>query len=50
MPLAVKVIVALVVLGCVVWLTRQVRELRRQKRNLIHWEKGEPLEGAGDWD
>jgi hypothetical protein len=29
---------------------RQVKELRRQKRNLRHWERGEPLEGAGDWD
>jgi len=24
--------------------------MRRQKRNLVHWEKGEPLEGVGDWD
>lgn len=50
MPFVVKVIVTLVVAGCVVWLTRQVRDLRRQKRNLIHWEKGEPLEKVGDWD
>ena len=32
------------------FLVRQVRELRRRKRNLKHWEKGEPLEGVGDWD
>jgi len=44
------IIVVLVSAGCVVWLAQQVRNLRRQKRNLRHWEKGEPLEGVGDWD
>ena len=44
------IIVILVSAGCVVFLVRQVRELRRQKRNLEHWEKGEPLEGVGEWD
>ena len=44
------VIVVLVGAGCVVFLVQQVRILRRQKRNLRHWEKGEPLEGVGDWD
>jgi hypothetical protein len=29
---------------------KQVRTLRRRKRNLKHWENGEPLEGTGDWD
>jgi hypothetical protein len=50
MPLPMLIIVVLVSAGCVVWLVRQVKELRRQKRNLRHWERGEPLEGAGDWD
>ena len=50
MPLPVIIIVALVSAGCVVFLVRQVRDLRRKKRNLEHWEKGEPLEGVGDWD
>jgi cell division protein FtsL len=50
MPLPMLIIVILVSAGCVVFLVRQVRELRRQKRNLEHWEKGEPLEGVGDWD
>jgi len=44
------IIVVLVGAGCVVFLVQQVRALRRQKRNLEHWEKGEPLEGVGDWD
>jgi hypothetical protein len=50
MPLPALIIVLLVSLGCVVWLVFQVRNLRRQKRNLEHWEKGEPLEGVGEWD
>ncbi len=50
MPLPVLVVVVLVSIGAVVWLAFQVRNLRRQKRNLQHWEKGEPLEGTGDWD
>jgi hypothetical protein len=50
MPLAMKVIVLLVSLGCVAFLVSQVRSLRRQKRNLKHWENNEPLEGTGDWD
>jgi hypothetical protein len=50
MPLPALIIVLLVSLGSVVWLVFRVRDLRRQKRNLIHWEKGEPLEGVGDWD
>ena len=48
--LGFKIVVALVSLGCLVFLVGQIRALRRQKRNLEHWEKGEPLEGTGDWD
>jgi hypothetical protein len=50
MPLPMLVIIILVSIGAVVWLGFQIQSLRRQKRNLIHWEKGEPLEGTGDWD
>jgi hypothetical protein len=50
MPLPMKIIVLLVSGGCVVFLVRQVQDLRRKKRNIKHWEKGEPLEGVGDWD
>jgi hypothetical protein len=50
MPLSMLVILVLVSAGCIVWLVQQVRRLLRQKRNIRHWEKGEPLEGAGDWD
>jgi len=49
-PVAVIVIVCLVSTGCVIWLANQIRSLRRQRRNLRHWEKDEPLEGTGDWD
>ena len=50
MPLPMLVIIILVSAGSVVFLVQQVRALRRQKRNMKHWEKGEPLEGTGDWD
>jgi hypothetical protein len=50
MPLGFKIVIALVSLGCIIFLVGQVRTLRRQKRNLEHWENGEPLEGVGDWD
>jgi hypothetical protein len=50
MPVPVLIIVTLVSIGCVIFLARQVKDLRRKKRNLEHWEKGEPLEGVGDWD
>jgi hypothetical protein len=49
MPLQFKVIVTLVVIGCLVFLANGIRTLRRRKRNLEHWEKGEPLEGVDDW-
>jgi hypothetical protein len=50
MPLPALIIVVLVSAGALVWLSFQVRTLRRRKRNLEHWEKDEPLEGVGDWD
>ncbi|HXU61098.1 MAG TPA: hypothetical protein VN962_05310, partial [Polyangia bacterium] len=50
MPLPALIVVILVSIGAVVHLVFQVRALRRQKRNLEHWEKGEPLEGVGEWD
>lgn len=50
MPLPALVVILLVSAGCVVFLVREVRTLLRRKRNIKHWEKGEPLEGVGDWD
>jgi hypothetical protein len=50
MPLPMIIIVVLVGAGCLVFLAQQVRALRRRRRNLQRWEKGEPLEGVGDWD
>ena len=50
MPLPAMVIVGIAVLGSIAFLVQQVRSLRRQRRNLRHWERGEPLEGVSDWD
>ena len=50
MPLPALIAVTIVSIGCVIFLAAQVRSLRRQKRNLTHWEKDEPLEDVGDWD
>jgi hypothetical protein len=50
MPLFAGVALTITVMGCVAFLANGVRHLRRRKRNLEHWEKGEPLEGVGDWD
>ena len=50
MPVPMLVVIILVSAGCVVFLVQQVRDLLRKKRNLEHYEKGEPLEGVGDWD
>jgi len=50
MPLPAIVAVTVVSIGCAVFLGNGVRSLRRRRRNLRHWEKGEPLEGVGDWD
>jgi hypothetical protein len=50
MPLPMLIVIILVGAGCVAFLVQQVRTLLRRKRNIRHWEKGEPLEGVGDWD
>jgi hypothetical protein len=49
-PLPALVVVSLAAVGAVLYVANSVRELRRQKRNLRHWEKDEPLEDTGDWD
>lgn len=50
MPIWAKIAVAIACISAVAFLVAQIRALRRQKRNLAHWEKDEPLEGVGDWD
>jgi hypothetical protein len=50
MPLPAIVIITLVTLGSVLFLANQIKDLRRRRRNLRHWERDEPLERAGDWD
>ncbi len=50
MPLPALIAVSIASIGCVVFLVGQIRTQLRRKRNLVHWEKDEPLEGTGDWD
>jgi hypothetical protein len=50
MPLWAKIATVIACIGAIAFLIAQIRALRRQKRNLAHWEKDEPLEGVGDWD
>jgi hypothetical protein len=45
----VLVLLTVIVVGSVVFLGYQIKTLRRQKRNLRHWERDEPLEGDVDW-
>jgi len=50
MPLSFRVFVTLASLGGVAMVTMQIRDLLRQKRNLKHWERDEPLEKNDGWD
>jgi hypothetical protein len=50
MPLWALIAVSIASIACVAFVATQIRTLRRRKRNLLHWEKDEPLEGVGDWD
>jgi hypothetical protein len=50
MPLPARVCVAIVGLGGIAMVVQQVRDLLRQKRNLKHWERDEPLEKNDGWD
>ena len=50
MPLWALIAVMIASIACAAFLGTQIRTLRRRKRNLLHWERDEPLEGVGDWD
>ena len=50
MPLWALIAVMIASIACSAFVATQIRTLRRRKRNLVHWEKDEPLEGVGDWD
>jgi hypothetical protein len=50
MPVHFKIVVAIAVIGSIAFLANGIRTLRRRKRNLERWKRGEPLEGVGDWD
>jgi len=50
MPLSFRVFVTLAVLGGIAIVAQQIRDLLRQKRNLKHWERDEPLEKTDGWD
>lgn len=51
MPTWAAVLLTLTVLVCGGYLFHQIKQVRLKRRNLRHWEKGEPLEGGVDkWD
>ena len=50
MPLSARVFVLITTLGGFAMVTKQIRDLLRQKRNLKHWERDEPLEKTDSWD
>jgi len=50
MPLWALIAVVIASVACTLFVASEVRTLRRRKRNLVHWEKDEPLEDVGDWD
>ena len=49
MPGATSVIVGITVVGFLAMVIFQVRDLLRRRRNLKHFERGEPLEKVDDW-
>jgi len=49
-PLSARVFVLITSLGGLAMVARQIRDLLRQKRNLKHWERDEPLEKTDGWD
>jgi hypothetical protein len=50
MPTSIRILVALTVLGGLAMIVKQLLDLRRQRRNLKHWERDEPLENSDGWD
>ena len=50
MPLGIKVVVVITALGSLLLIGYQIRDLLRRKRNIKHFERDEPLEGANEWD
>ncbi len=51
MPMPAIVCLSVLVLGSILFIGLQLKELRLRNRNIKHWERDEPLEGgAGDWD
>lgn len=50
MPTSVRVLVTIAVLGGLAMIAKQIRDLLRQRRNLRHWERNEPLESTDGWD
>jgi hypothetical protein len=50
MPTSIRILVSIATLGGLAMIVKQVLDLLRQKRNLKHWERGEPLEKTDGWD
>ena len=47
----VAILLTVAAAGLILYIGKQIRDLRMQRRNLQHYEKGEPLEGGVDkWD
>jgi hypothetical protein len=50
MPTSMRILVGISTLGGLAMILKQVLDLRRQRRNLKHWERDEPLEKSDGWD
>jgi len=51
MSTSMLVVLSIGTLGCAVYVGRSIRSVFLQRRNLVHYEKDEPLEGGVDrWD
>lgn len=45
------IVLAISLVGLTLYIGKQIRDVRLQRRNLQHYEKNEPLEGGVDkWD
>jgi hypothetical protein len=49
MPGTISVVVGITVFGSLAMIIFQIRDLLRRRRNLKHFERGEPLEKTDDW-
>jgi hypothetical protein len=51
MSTSMLVVLSIGTLGCALYVGNSIRSVLLQRRNLVHYEKNEPLEGGVDrWD